>query len=179
VKRVRGSSATAGRVVVLAWLPMALAGLGASFDEYRALGFTTWRSACRTAGISLPSIATFTLELLPTAVIGALFGGLLVLLVGLGERRAYARGALAAHVGCAAAMPVALLLCASMWPWPLTLAAEAALTALAAASVWWITRIRKATYAHGSGRGVPRIPRLPAVAENFPVNHSWNSHDCN
>jgi hypothetical protein len=176
---VRSSRSGTGRVIVLAWLPMALATLGAALDEYHALGFSTWRSACRATGISLPSIASFTLELLPTGVLGALLGGVLVLAAGWHRRRAFARDALAAHAGCAAAMPAALLLCAAAWPWPLTLAADAALTALVALAVWWITRIRKATYAHAAGRGVSRISRSAPAADNFPVTQPWNPHDCN
>jgi hypothetical protein len=168
-----------GRIIALAWLPMALAGLGAAFDQYRALGVTTWRSACRASGFSPTSIATFTIELLPTALLGALAGGLLVLIAGLRDRHAFARGALCAHAGCAFAMPVGMLLCASALPWPLTLAAELALAALAAASVWWLTRIRKATYARRPAHGVSRISRPRAAAENFSVKHFWNPHDCN
>jgi len=165
-------------VVLLSWLPMALASLGAWLDERRALGFTIWREACRAGGISWPSLATFTLELLPTAVIGALLGGLLVLCVGARGRPAGARGALAAHAGCALAMPIGVLLCASSLPWPLTLAAETVLAALVAGSAWWLTRIRKATYARAPHRGVSRIPRGEDARENFPVTNLWNSHDC-
>lgn len=157
---------------------MALASLGAWLDERRALGFTIWREACRAGGISWHSLATFTLELLPTAVIGALLGGVLVLAVGARRRAAGARGALAAHAGCTVAMPIGLLLCASSLPWPLTLAAETVLAGLAAGSAWWLTRIRKATYAHASHRGVSRIPRAGGALENFPVTNLWNSHDC-
>jgi hypothetical protein len=167
-----------GNILALAWLPMGCATLGALLDERRALGFTIWRSACRAAGFSLQSVAGFTLELLPTAVIGALVGGLIVLAAGV-QRHTCARGALAAHAGCVVAMPVGLLLCASAWPWQMSLAAEVALTALTTLFVWWITRIRKATYADDSARGVPRIPRRAASVENFPVNNLWNSHDCN
>lgn len=166
-------------VLCLAGLPMMLATVGAWLDERRALGYTIWRSACRATGVSLPSLVDFTLELLPSAVIGALLGGLLVLAVGLREHRLLGRGALAAHVGCAVAMPVGLLLCASAWPVPLTLAAEFVLTALVTAVVWRFTCIRKATYAGVRQRGVTRIPRVVAAAENFHVNHSWNPHDCN
>jgi hypothetical protein len=151
-------------VLLLAWLPMGLATLGAWLDERRALGFTIWRGACRASGISLASIATFTLELLPTAVIGALLGGVLVLALG---QRAGARDALAAHAGCVLAMPAGLLLCASAWPWPLTLAAEAALAALVAAGMWWLTRIRKATYPADRSRGVSRIPLPCGGVEDF------------
>lgn len=157
---------------------MGLGVLGAFVDEWRALGLSTWRSACRGAGLSLPSIVHFTLELLPTAVIGALLGGLVVLAAGFRAPREAARGALAAHAGCLAAMPLGMLLCASAWPWPLTLGAEMALAALAAASVWWFTRIRIATYPVTSSRGVSRIPHTARALENFPVNNLWNSHDC-
>ena len=166
-------------VLILAWLPMALATLGAWVDERRALGFTIWRDACRVAGISASSIATFTFELLPTAIVGALLGGLLVLASGWWAHGPRARAALAAHAGCMAAMPVGLLLCASALPWPLTLAAEATLAALAAALVWWFTRIRRATYTRVAGRGVSRIPGGVPVTENFPVTNLWNTHDCN
>lgn len=163
----------------LAWLPMACAALGACLDERRAMGFTIWRGACRAAGLSLHSVATFTLELLPAGVIGALLGGLFVLAVGVSRRGTYARGAFAAHAGCIVAMPVGVLLCASAWPWPLTLATEVALTALAAGGAWWITSIRKVTYVRGARRGVSRIPCGASRAENFPDSHSWNPHDCN
>jgi hypothetical protein len=156
-----------------------MAALGAAFDEWRALGFTTWRAVCRASGFSPSSIATFTLELLPTAVIGALAGGLIVLLAGFHARGSLARGALCAHAGCALAMPLGLLLCVTAWPWPLTLAADAALASLSAAMVWWFTRIRKATYAHGAARGVSRIPAAMRASENFSVYHLWNPHDCN
>jgi hypothetical protein len=171
-------SAISGHIILLAWLPMALATIGAAFDERRALGFTTWRSACRAAGLSPSSIATFTLELLPTAVIGALAGGVLALGVGLMHRRTLGRPALAAHAGCAAAMPIGLLLCASTSPWPLTLVAEALLAAFAGLGLWWLTRIRNATYARSAMRGMSRIPRAAGSDENFSVTKRWNPHDC-
>jgi len=164
-------------VLLLAWLPTGLAAFGAWLDESRALGFTIWRSVCRASGISLPSIATFTLELIPTAVIGALAGGLLVLVTGACDRPERARDALAAHAGCGLVMPLGLLLCASAWPWPLTLAAEAGLAVLAAVGVTQLSRIRNATYADRSSRGVSRIPPKALPAENFSVTHPWNSHD--
>jgi len=175
---VRSSWAATGRLVALATLPMMLATAGAGVDEWRALGFTTWRSACRATGISLPSIATFTLELLPTAVVGALLGGLLVLVVGLRHPATFARGALAAHASCVLVMPLGLLLCASAWPWALTLAAETTLAAFVAVGAWWFTRIRRATYARHGARGVSRIPPRSAAAENFSINPLWKSHDC-
>jgi len=166
-------------VLLLAWLPSGLAACGAWLDERRALGFTIWRSACRASGLSLSSLATFTLELLPAAVIGALLGGLLVLCASAGQRRGCARDALAAHAGCALAMPIGLLLCAVALPWPLALASEALVASLAAVGVWWIARIRKATYPGGARRGVSRISKACAGAENFPVSNTRNPHVCN
>lgn len=156
-------------ILMLACVPTGFAALGAWLDERRALGFTVWRSACRAAGLSPASIATFTLELVPTAVIGVLLGGLIVLLAGFSRRPASARGAFAAHAGCVIAMPAGLLLCASASPWPLMLVADAGLAALVAAGVWWVTRIRKATYRQACARVIPRIPPSPAAEENFPV----------
>jgi len=167
------------KVLLLAWLPMGIAVLGAWIDEQRALGVTNWRSACRASGISVQSVAAFTLELLPTAVIGALLGGLLVLAAGLRDTRPRARNALAAHMGCLAAMPLGLLLCASALPWPLTLLTELALTAMAAFVVWWFMHIRKPTYSNATERGVPRISNASTATENFSVTHPWNAHDCN
>jgi hypothetical protein len=155
--------------LMLACVPMSFALLGAWLDERRALGFTVWRSACRAAGLSPSSLATFTLELMPTAVIGLLLGCFIVLLAGFGRQPASARGAVAAHAGCVIAMPVGLALCASALPWPLTLLAEGALAALAAACVWWLTRIRRATYRDACARVVPRIPRPRSAEENLPV----------
>jgi len=119
------------RFLALASLPMMLASFGALLDEHRALGFTIWRSACRASGLSLPSIAAFTLELLPLAVIGALLGGLIVLAGGFIQGGRNAHGSLAAHVGCAIAMPAGLVLCAAALPLPATLVMEVTLAALA------------------------------------------------
>ena len=166
-------------VLFLAWLPMGLAFLGAWIDEQRTLGLTIWRSACRASGISMQSVVAFTLELLPTAVIGVLLGGLIVIAAGLRATPPRARHAFAAHAGCVAAMPIGLLLCASALPWPLTLTTEMLLTALAAFSVTWFTRIRKATYSRAAERGVPRISTVSTATENLPVTHSWKAHDCN
>jgi len=103
---------------------MGLAALGACLDEQRALGFTIWRGACRAAGLSPRSLLTFTIELLPLAVIGALSGGLLVLAGGFALPRRQAHGALAAHVGCVAAMPLGVAWCASALPLGATLVME-------------------------------------------------------
>jgi hypothetical protein len=130
----------ASRFVVLAWLPMVLAGLGALLDERRNLGFTNWRSACRAAGFSISSITAFTLELLPLAIAGALLGGLVVLAGGLVDRAGHAHGALAAHLGCTLAMPAGLLLCASPLPLSTTLVME---VALAGAITWGLLHVRR------------------------------------
>jgi hypothetical protein len=122
------------RLVGLAGISPAFAVVGGMIDERAHLGFTNWRSACRASGISLQSLTYFTLELLPTAVVGALLGGVLVLLGAFFSR--HARGSadcLAAHAGCAIAMPLGLLLCAMAMPVPLMLAAEVALAGAAAA----------------------------------------------
>jgi hypothetical protein len=121
---------------------MASGVLGTLIDEQRALGFTVWRAACRTAGFSPGSIATFTLDLLPNGVLGALLGALIVLMGGLGATRAQAGGALAAHSGCLLAMPAGVMLCATGWPLPLTLAAELALTIAVTLLVWNLLRPR-------------------------------------
>jgi hypothetical protein len=116
---------------LLAGLPMGLAALGALLDERRSLGLTLWRSACRASGFSLRSLAIFTLELLPLAVIGALLGGLIVIAGGVAGRARDAHGALAAHLGCAAAMPLGLLLCASALPAVATLVMEVTIAGMA------------------------------------------------
>jgi hypothetical protein len=118
--------------LLLASLPTAGAALGALADERHHLGFTTWRTACRAAGLRLPSLIDFTLQLLPMALIGLLLGGLLVLLVGLLQRRTQASRCAATHVACALTLPPMLLLCASPLPLPLLLLADVALAALLA-----------------------------------------------
>ena len=62
------------RAVALALLPMAFAVPGAWIDEQHHLGFSTWRSACRSAGVTLESLVIFTLDLLPAALIGMVLG---------------------------------------------------------------------------------------------------------
>lgn len=125
--------------VALALLPMALSLAGVAIDERSHQGYSTWLSACRAAGASLPSVARFTLELLPSAVIGMLAGGLVLLLIAVVNRRdsCATRAAWAAHSSCAMATVVGLLLCALALPAPLMLATEALLTAGAAA---WLFR---------------------------------------
>ena len=63
---------------VLSMLPMSGALLGAALDERLHFGLSNWRSACRAAGFAWSSVLYFTFELLPTAIIGTLVGGLLV-----------------------------------------------------------------------------------------------------
>lgn len=123
-------------LLALALLPMAAALAGAFIDERLTAGVTVWRSACRASGLALGSVIAFTLELLPCAVIGALVGGLAVLVFSMGAGSpASARRSLAAHLGCAVAMPVSVLLCALALPLPLMLAADALLAGLAAFAV--------------------------------------------
>ena len=120
--------------VALALVPMLLALLGAVFDERTHSGYTTWLSACRQTGPTFRSLVVFTLELLPTAVMGILAGVLLVQLSGVWFRhRAWgAPAALAAHGGCVFGMSVGLLLCTLTLPLPLVLGVEILLSAAAA-----------------------------------------------
>jgi hypothetical protein len=92
--------------------------IGGWLDERAHLGFTNWRSACRAAGLSPRSLIHFTQELLPTAIVGVLLGGLLLLCLGfvLRFRRDLAHACVAAHLGCALAMPLGFLLCALALP---------------------------------------------------------------
>jgi hypothetical protein len=106
------------QVPMLALLPMALAGAGAMLDERTSRGFTLWRAACRSAGVTASSLLNFTLTLLPSAVLGMLLGGLLVLSVGAsgyaGSRAA--RACLAAHLACLLGMGLGVLLCLTLLP---------------------------------------------------------------
>ncbi len=122
------------RAVALAMVPMALAIAGAFIDEQLHQGYSTWRSACLAAGISFTSLIAFTVQLIPTAVLGALAGGLAVQVIGVWQRRRQgaACAALAAHGGCVVGMAGALVLCASAVSLPAMLAAEFTLTAAGA-----------------------------------------------
>ena len=117
------------RLIALGAVPMTFGIVGAWIDERTRLGFSTWRSACRAAGLAPASVLHFTLELLPTAVAGFLLGGLALLALGFFSRRSPggAHASAAAHAGCAAAMPVGMLLCATGWPIPVLLVVELAL----------------------------------------------------
>jgi hypothetical protein len=110
---------------------------GGMLDERVHLGFTQWRSACRAAGLSLQSLVHFTLELLPTAVIGALAGGLVVLAFAAAARhRAPVTGTcLAAHAGCAVAMPLGLILCTFAVPIPVMFVAEVTMAVIVAGTL--------------------------------------------
>jgi hypothetical protein len=124
-------------VALLSLLPMTGATLGAWLDERGQLGFTTWRSACRAAGLRISSLVDFTLQLLPSAVLGLLAGGLALLLIGVLNRAVPARHCLAAHAGCALSLPLGLSLCTLPLPVPLMLLIDIAAGALLAT---WLLR---------------------------------------
>ena len=122
------------RLAGLGAVSPACAVVGGMIDEWTHLGFTNWRSACRASGLSIESLAFFTFELLPTAIIGALVGALLVLVFAIRSRhrQGCVESCLAAHAGCTIAMPIGLTLCAMAMPIPLMLIAEVALAVAAA-----------------------------------------------
>lgn len=128
------------RAVALAMVPMALAIAGAFVDEQLHQGYSTWRSACLAAGVSFPSLILFTVQLVPTAVLGALAGGLAVQLLGVWQRHRHgaACASLAAHGGCVVGMAGALVLCASAVSLPIMLAAEITLTAAGACLLFFV-----------------------------------------
>jgi len=115
------------------------AAIGAALDERHHLGFTTWRTACRTAGLHISTLVDFTFQLLPLAVIGLLLGGLVVLAAGALARDHSARLCAAAHAGCAVTLPLALILCAFLPP-ALMLAIDAVLATLAAMVLLFLLR---------------------------------------
>jgi hypothetical protein len=119
------------RTVVLALLPMAFGALGAWLDERSHLGFSSWRSACRAGGFTLESLVIFTLDLLPTALIGMVLGAVAMQFASaaLWFRDGGPRMALAAHAGCAAGMAAGILICTQFTSVPLMLATELAATA--------------------------------------------------
>ena len=132
------------RLVALALLPMSFGAAGAWLDERQHLGFSTWLSACRAEGVSWASIASFTVQLLPAALVLALSGALLVQIFGLVQRARpqAARISLAAHGGCLIGMGVGLWLCARALPWRLALGAEALLAVAMAACLYRLLRHR-------------------------------------
>jgi hypothetical protein len=143
---MRADHAGRAAVPLLALLPMTMALAGAAFDQRDHLGFTLWRSACRSAGLTPASVMAFTLQLLPGAVIGALLGGLLVLCVGIVLRRSggLAGISLAAHGGCVFGMAGGMLLCTALLPPTLMLAVEPLLAAVAATWLWRHSRSARA-----------------------------------
>jgi hypothetical protein len=129
--------AEAGRRLValaaLAAVPMIGAVIGAWIDETMHLGFSTWRSSCRSAAFSYSSLLSFTLELLPTAIVGLLLGGMVVQGVAFtSTRHSHRATCVAAHAGCALAMPFGLALCALAMPLPLMLLIDLSLMLFAA-----------------------------------------------
>ena len=132
------------RAVSLAMVPMALGLAGAVFDERMHQGFSTWRAACRAAGLSLTSLVGFTLQLMPTAVLAALAGGLAIQATGVLRRhqRGAVAAAMAAHGGCAVGMSAGLILCTYSLSVPLLLGIEVFLTALGAWTLSWQVRRR-------------------------------------
>lgn len=122
------------RIVLFAAIPSLCAAVGGAVDEYRLLGFSAWRTACRAAGFSLPSMLSFAWQLLPNAILGALAGGLALLVTGflLRHERAVARDCAASHLGCLFAMPAGLVICTLALPVGVMLVAELALAGLLA-----------------------------------------------
>jgi hypothetical protein len=131
------------RIALLAFLPTLAAATGAAVDESTRLGFTTWRSACRSDGVSLGSVLQFTWQLLPNAILGALLGGFVVVCLGiLWRHQARATECVAAHLGCVIAMPLGLLACALAFPVTLMPFADLALGAAASLLLWKALRPR-------------------------------------
>ena len=157
------------RLAGLAAMSPACAVVGGIIDERAHLGFTNWRSACRASGIAPASLLHFTLELLPMAVIGALFGGLLVQALAFANRNRprTADACLSAHFGCAIAMPSGLVLCALALPVPVMLATELAIAVTTAYGLQRFVLIRSATYTRVASRVVARIPAIGSPVENF------------
>lgn len=122
---------TSALLPLLAALPMLGAAIGAWRDETSRLGFSTWRSACRAAGLDFRSLIDFTWQLLPLTLAGLTLGGTVVLAIAFWRRHEIrdARACLAAHAGCALSLPIALLLCASTLPLGWMLLADFAITA--------------------------------------------------
>jgi hypothetical protein len=122
------------RAIALALLPMAFGVLGAWLDERSHQGFSNWRSACRAGGFTIESLVIFTLDLLPTALIGMVLGAVAMQFASaaLWFRDGGPRLALAAHGGCALGMAAGLFICTRFASVPLMLATELAVTAAAA-----------------------------------------------
>jgi hypothetical protein len=101
------------RAAALATVPMICAAAGAAVDEHLHQGFTIWRSACRSGGLTLSSLISFTFDLLPLALLGMLVGvmALQFAVAAAWHRPAGARIALGAHAGCMFGMAASLVLC--------------------------------------------------------------------
>ncbi len=137
--------------IALCLLPTLGGGVGALIDEWRHLGFTNWRAACRAAGPSLQSFIVFTRELLPSAIVAMLAGALLVVLLGIAARRTdgAARTCFAAHLGCVLSLPLMLVTCMIAPAPAVMLFADAAFAALAAILVLRVmSRRQRATAMH-------------------------------
>jgi hypothetical protein len=143
------------RTAGLAMVPMLMAVAGGAIDERTRSGFSNWRSVCRASGPSFTSLVSFTVDLLPIAMSGALLGlcALQFAAAVFWYRAGGARAALAPHVGCGVGMTVGLPLCAltsSVW---LMLAAEAAIAGgLAVLLCRW-------PFAHARGAASVTLPR--------------------
>lgn len=144
------------RLSVLASISPVGAVLGGLVDERTRLGFTIWRSACRASGVSFASVISFTLQLLPNAIVGALLGALLVQAIAFSTRHrdGSVQACLAAHAGCAIAMPAGLILCTLALPWGLMVLGEIAL-ALFVATCLLALRARDADTRHTASVVLP------------------------
>lgn len=127
------------RLALLSSLPMMGAVIGAAVDERLHQGFTTWRAVCRSAGLGLPTLVDFTVQLMPFALTGMLLAGLALLVLGAFEHGRGAITCVAAHAGCAVTLPAGLVLCALLPP-AVMLALDAVLAALAAWLVFGLMR---------------------------------------
>jgi hypothetical protein len=177
-RQLRGAEATAplAKLLLLTALPLAGAIAGALFDERDHLGFTNWRSACRVSGFSFRSTVTFAFELLPTAIIGLLAGGLALQAIGFRLRhRDQTNLCLTAHAGCALTMPIGMALCAYALPLPTMLAID---VSLAFAAAWLVRRffLRSDTCTHRGMSVVDRIPSLWRTPENSAVANNTSRH---
>lgn len=114
------------QAAALALVPTAFAVAGACVDQRTHLGYTLWRAACRAADVTFASLLVFTVELMPGAVVGALLGGIVLLIAGavLWLRTHGMRTTLAAHSGCTLGMAGGLLVCVLVPSLPLMLATE-------------------------------------------------------
>jgi hypothetical protein len=140
---------SSARVALLAALPTVGAACGAAVDERISLGVTTWRSACRASGVSLPSILHFTWQLLPNMLLGTLLGAFVLLCLAVAWRT---RGdqfdeCTAAHLGCWLAMPLALVACAVSLPVSVMPLVDASLAIVTAFLLLRVVRRKQASSA--------------------------------